>query len=156
MNAARVIHGIAAFMLLGMAFVMLREFGVSYKFGGMNLAFHNSYERLPWLSALIIPLAPIAWWCAFTPLFCAVGMAVRVPAASAVSLAICWLSIVVIVDIAVFGTFLAYLKVTSVMGYPMITPPTSTEVGVQVFLLIASGVWMTRGINRARRGEEQT
>ena len=157
MNAARVIHGIAAFMLLGVAFVMLREFGISYKFGEMGLAYRE-YEKhlgeaaLPWLSSLVLPLTPIAWWCAFTPFFCAIGVAARVPADSPVLLAIHWLTVVIVVDVVVLGAFLAYLKVTAVMGYPLITPPTPLEIGIHVSVLIAAGVWMARGIIQARRG----
>jgi hypothetical protein len=152
MNAPRVIHGIATFMLLGMAFVMLREFGVSYKFGTMGLAFRQYEGSLPWLSALVLPLAPIAWWCAFTPLCCAIGVAVRVPANSPVSLAIHWLAIVIIANVVVLGVFFSYLKATSVMGYPMITPPTPLEIGTNAALLAAAGFWMIRGIIQARRG----
>ena len=57
MNAARVIHGIAAFMLLGLAFLLLREFGIAYKYGQIGVDYAR-YEKelredaLPWLSAL--------------------------------------------------------------------------------------------------------
>jgi hypothetical protein len=157
MNAARVIHGIAAFMLLGVAFVMLREFGINYKFGqiGAEYAKYGKELRndaLPWISALVLPFTPIAWWSALTPLFCSIGVAVRVPASSPVSLAIHWLSIVIIVSVVVFGSFAAYLKITAVMGFPLISPPTSLEIGVNAALLIASTAWMTRGFILVRRG----
>jgi hypothetical protein len=157
MNAARVIHGIAAFMLLGLAFVMLREFGVAYKYGHIGEAY-GRYDRelhestLPWLSALVVPLTPISWWSALTPLFSAIGVAVRVPTESRVHLAIHWLVIVVIVSIVVLGSFIAYVKVTAVMGNPYVPPPTPLELGVNVALLLASGAWMVRGIILARRG----
>jgi hypothetical protein len=110
MNAARVIHGIAAFMLLGMAYVILGEFGVSYKYGQIGESFRKYDEffhenSLPWLSALVLPLAPIAWWSALTPLFLAIGIAARVPAGSPISTAIHWLCLVSLVDLIVLGVF---------------------------------------------------
>ena len=157
MNAARVIHGIAAFMLLGLAFVMLREFGISYKFGHLSVLYREydmaaRESTLPWLSALILPLRPIAWWSALTPLFCAIGVAARVPANSPVWLAIHWLTIMVIVNVVVLGVLFAYVKATSLMGYPSILPPTPLEIGSNVAMLAAAGIWMTRGILVARRG----
>jgi hypothetical protein len=157
MNAARVIHGIAAFMLLGLAFVMLREFGISYKFGHLS-EIYRTYDtalresNLPWLSALILPLRPIAWWSALTPLFCAIGVAARVPANSSAWQAIHWLTIVIVVNLVVLGVLFAYMKATSLMGYPSILPPTPLEIGTNVTMLVAAGIWMTRGILVARRG----
>jgi hypothetical protein len=156
MNAARVIHGIAAFMLLGMAYVLLGEFGVAYKHGHIGEAFRQ-YEKslhesgLPWLSALVLPLAPIAWWSALTPLFLAIGIAARVPAESPSETAMHWLCLVSLVDLIVLGAFFAYVKVTAVMGYPLIPPPTPAEIAVNAGLLVASGCWMARGIRRAGR-----
>ncbi len=156
MNAARVIHGIAAFMLLGLAFLLLREFGINYKYGHIGEAYREYEEvlhenALPWLSAFILPLMPVAWWCGLTPMFCAIGVAVRVPAASPVWLAIHWLALVVIVSVVVLGAFLAYVKVTAVMGYPLISPPTPLEIGTNAAMLAAAAVWMIHGILRARR-----
>lgn len=156
MNAARVIHGMAAFMLLGMGYVLLGEFGVAYKHGHIGEAFRN-YEKslhesgLPWLSALVLPMAPIAWWSALTPLFLAIGTASRVPAESPSATAIHWLCLVSLVDLIVLGVFFAYVKVTAVMGYPLIPPPTPTEIAVNAGLLVASGYWMAWGIRRAGR-----
>src|SRR5688572_11894230 len=118
MNAARVIHGIAAFMLLGMAYLLLREFGIAYKHGHIGEAFRE-YEKftgdgLPWLSALVLPLAPIAWWSSLIPLFYSIGIAARVPASSPSALAFHWLGIVAIVDLIVLGVFITYVKVTAV------------------------------------------
>lgn len=151
MNAARVIHGIAAFMLLGVAFLMLREFAMAYRFSLLGDTFRELQASLPWLSSLILPAAPFAWWCSLTPVFCSIGVATRVPSNSPITLAIQWLILVIIADVMILGAFLPYVKATSAMGYVVATDPTTQQIVVNVVMLVSAGFWMARGIVSARR-----
>jgi hypothetical protein len=138
-------------MLLGVAFLMLREFGMSYKFGLLGESYREFGASLPWLSSLVLPAVPCAWWSTLTPLFCAIGVAARVPSGSRTSLAILWLAIASIANAIVLGAFLPYVKGTSTLGYVVSTDPTPLQIAVNAVLLVASGAWMGRGIHLAKR-----
>jgi hypothetical protein len=137
----RGIVGLAVFVVILLPLVLLSE--ASDNLNHHVLSEHYSKGRaLPWLTAHVAGARLVGWWSLLTPLFVAIAVAFRMRRPPRTLDAFLLLAGAVLIGAGTIGALLPYFAALTYACCFEPDAPTTTELGVNIGLLLAATAWM--------------
>ena len=142
----------AVFLTAATPLFLLSFVTYGIRYGILTRIYDKAEVVIPYLARILWFFGPLDWWSYVTPVSLAVGVAARVRTPMSLPILSAILASSVIQSVVIYGAFQPFVKLGSVMGYPLPSPYPAAPLTANVAMLTSAVLFAVMSIRQNFNG----